>query len=70
MKDFYSIIVKLKIFIANGEKKKVMDKEVAMLLGISQSQLATLKRRNSIPYREILLFCREENICCTTIFFD
>jgi L-rhamnose mutarotase len=43
---------------------------VAFLLGISQAQLATIKRRNSMPYSEILEFCKRENICSNEIFFD
>jgi hypothetical protein len=60
----------LKEFIADGQKIKVLDKEVAELLEISQSQLATIKRRNSMPYSEILKFCNRESICCNEIFFD
>ena len=70
MKDFHAVMRKLKEFIADGQDVKVMDKEVANLLGISQSQLATIKRRNSMPYSEILKFCKKESICSNEVFFD
>jgi hypothetical protein len=71
MKDFHDVMKTLKEYIAQGkEDVKVKDKEVAFLLGISQAQLATIKRRNSMPYSEILEFCKRENICSNEIFFD
>ena len=70
MKDFQAVMRTLKEFIADGREIKVLDKEVAELLAISQSQLATIKRRNSMPYSEILKFCKKESLCCNEIFFD
>jgi DNA-binding Xre family transcriptional regulator len=48
----------------------VYDKEVAEALGISPVNLATLKKRNSIPFERILNFCYQEELCCSEIFFD
>jgi len=70
MKDFQAVMKKLKELIADGREIKVLDKEVANLLGMSQSQLATIKRRNSMPYYEILDFCKRVDICANEIFFD
>jgi len=70
MRDFRTIIEILKEYIADGKAVKVYDKDVAELLNISQAQFATIKRRNSIPYLQILEFCHRENLCCTEIFFD
>ena len=70
MNDFEQVIKKLKKHIANGKEVKVLDKDVASLLGVSQTQLATLKRRNSTPYKDLLEFCKREDICCNKIFFD
>ncbi len=70
MNDFEQVIKKLKEHIAKGKERRVLDKDVANLLGVSQTQLATLKRRNSTPYKNLLEFCKREDICCNKIFFD
>jgi hypothetical protein len=48
MRDFQSITVKIKIFLSKKSSIKVLDKDVAEALDISQSNYATIKRRNSI----------------------
>lgn len=50
--------------------KKVFDKDIAKALNISQSSFATMKKRNSIPYKEILEFCASKKISANWIFFD
>ena len=70
MRDFRTIIEVLKEHIANGSKAKVYDKDVANLLNISQSKFATIKKRNSTPFVEILEYCHHKNLCYNEIFFD
>jgi len=70
MRDFRMIIKVLKEYVAEGKSKKVYDKDIAALLNISQAQFATIKKRNTIPYLQILEFCKEEGISCCEIFFD
>ncbi|MDF1875023.1 hypothetical protein JHD48_04670 [Sulfurimonas sp. SAG-AH-194-I05] len=70
MKDFHSIVKTLKIYLAKDKNEKIYDKEVALSLGISQMNFATLKKRNSTPYVNIIEFCHEEELCCSEIFFD
>ena len=70
MRDFEAIIKKLKLYLADGKSKKILDKDVANELGITQSQFATIKSRNSTPYVNILEFCKRESICCTELFFE
>lgn len=70
MRDFRAVIKALKSYIADGRDVKVLDKDVANILGITQTQFATIKRRNSTPYVNILEFCRREELCCSEIFFD
>jgi len=60
----------LKKHLASDTNKKVLDKEVSILLGINQARFATMKKRNVTPYEDILLFCKYENICSNEIFFD
>ena len=70
MRDFRTIIEILKEDIANGRSIKVYDKDVANLLHISQSKFATIKKRNSTPFVEILEYCHQKGLCCSEIFFD
>lgn len=70
MRDFHGVITEIKLYLAVGKSKKVLDKDVADALGLSQANFATIKRRNSTPYRNILEFCKEENLCCSEIFFE
>ncbi len=70
MRDFEAIIKELKCYLANGKSVKVLDKDVAKLLRVTQTQFATIKHRNSIPYANILEFCKREEVCCKRFFFD
>lgn len=65
------IIEKLKDVISESVPgKKVFDKDVAQALHIPQSTFATMKKRNSIPYEEILEFCALRKISVNWLFFD
>jgi hypothetical protein len=70
MRDFQSVIGVLKTYLLNESQTKILDKDVASALNISQSKFATIKRRNSMPFANILKFCKKENLCCNDIFFD
>ena len=69
MRDFREIIIYLKNRMAQEKTLKIYDKDVARKLCISQGQFATLKKRNSIPYLQILQFCQREGVCCNEVFF-
>ena len=65
------IIDKLKDVISDGLKgKKIFDKDVADALSIPHATFATMKKRNSIPYAEILEFCAMKKISVNWLFFD
>jgi len=65
------IIEKLKDVISESTiGKKVFDKDVAIALNIPQATFATMKKRNSIPYEEILEFCALKKISVNWLFFD
>ena len=70
MRDFHSIIKELRLYLADSRDIKILDKDVANALEISQAMFATIKRRNSTPYVNILKFCKREGLCCSEIFFD
>ena len=69
MRDFHAILKELKLYLADSKNIKVYDKDVATALGISQMNFATIKRRNTTPYANILKFCQKEGICCSDLFF-
>ena len=65
------IIEKLKDVLSESKTgNKVFDKDVATALNIPQATFATMKKRNSIPYEEILEFCALKKISVNWLFFD
>jgi len=70
MRDFKKIIRVLKDHLARGKEIKILDKDVAVLLGMTQARFATIKKRNVIPFEDILLLCEREELSCNKIFFD
>ena len=65
------IVDKLKDVLSESSiGKKVFDKHVAEALGIPQGTFASMKKRNSIPYAEILEFCALKKISVNWLFFD
>lgn len=65
------VIERLKDILSEDKKeRKVFDKDVAIALNIPQATFATMKKRNSIPYAEILEFCALRKISVNWLFFD
>jgi DNA-binding Xre family transcriptional regulator len=63
MNSFTSIVEEIKSIISTEYKsKKVFDKDVADVLGISQMNFATMKKRNKIPFENLLDFCAKKSI--------
>jgi len=71
MYDLKNVITKIKQIIAEEKNvKKVFDKDVADILAIPQTTFATMKKRNSIPFKEILEFCANKKLSINWLFFD
>lgn len=70
MRDFHRVIDALKHYLAREQERKILDKDVASALKMTQANFATIKRRNSTPYKNILKFCKDRELCCKEIFFD
>lgn len=63
MKNFLEVIEEIKSIVsAEYSGKKIFDKDVADILGISQMNFATMKKRNKIPFGELLDFCALKSI--------
>ncbi len=70
MRNFKHIILELKVYLLDkSNKEKIKDKDVAKALNMSASRFATLKKRDTTPYEDILKFCKEENLCCDRFFY-
>ncbi len=71
MMNLNDIVNKLKDVLSESSiGTKVFDKHVAEALGIPQGTFASMKKRNSIPYAEILEFCALKKISVNWLFFD
>ncbi|KIM10653.1 MAG: phage repressor protein [Sulfuricurvum sp. PC08-66] len=70
MKSFDDIVEHIKdIISAENPHKKIFDKDVATLLGISQMNFATMKKRDKIPYGELLDFCAKRAISINWLLY-
>ncbi|TKI69830.1 phage repressor protein [Sulfurimonas crateris] len=70
MKNFLEIVEEIKSIVStefNG--RKIYDKDVADILGISQMNFATMKKRNKIPFGELLDFCATKSISINWILY-
>jgi SOS-response transcriptional repressor LexA len=63
MNSFANIVEEIKSIVSpEFSPRKVFDKDVAEVLGISQMNFATMKKRNKIPFNELLDFCAKKAI--------
>ena len=63
MKNFLDIVEEIKSIIsAEFGSKKIFDKDVADVLGVSQMNFATMKKRNKVPFGELMDFCATRKI--------
>ncbi|MEN4045087.1 MULTISPECIES: LexA family transcriptional regulator [Sulfurimonas] len=70
MNSFLDIVEEIKSIISDEvAPKKVFDKDVAAVLGISQMNFATMKRRNKIPFNELLDFCAKRSISINWLLY-
>ncbi len=70
MKTLFEIVEQIKDVICEEfPGRKVFDKDVAHLLGISQMNFATMKKRNKIPFYELLDFCAKRSIAINWLLY-
>ncbi len=70
MKSFAEIVEEIKDIVSEEfPNKKVFDKDVAGLLGISPVNFATLKKRDRIPYEELLDFCARRSLSINWLLY-
>ncbi len=70
MNSFVDIVEEIKNIVSSDfAPKKVFDKDVAEVLGISQMNFATMKKRNKIPFTELLDFCAKKSISINWLLY-
>ena len=70
MNSFADIVEEIKSIVSEEfAPKKVFDKDVAEVLGISQMNFATMKKRNKIPFSELLDFCAKRSISINWLLY-
>lgn len=70
MNEFAYIVEEIKSIVSGDFKpKKVFDKDVAQVLGITQMNFATMKKRNKIPFNELLDFCAKKTISINWLLY-
>ena len=63
MNSFVEIVEEIKSIISSEFKsKKIFDKDVADILNVTQMNFATMKKRNKIPFAELMDFCASKSI--------
>jgi phage repressor protein C with HTH and peptisase S24 domain len=63
MNNFIEIVEEIKSIISSEfNSKKVFDKDVADILNITQMNFATMKKRNKIPFTELMDFCASKSL--------
>lgn len=71
MKTLRLIVEEIKDIISEERGNvKIFDKDVASVLEISQSQLATSINRNTIPFLVILDFCARKSLVVNSLLYD
>ncbi|MGD9970341.1 MAG: helix-turn-helix transcriptional regulator [Sulfuricurvum sp.] len=71
MKSFNEIVETIKDIVSSDfPDKKVFDKDVAEILEITQMNFATMKKRNKIPFNELLDFCAKRSISINWLLYN
>jgi len=72
MNEFKTILTKLKEIIKQQVQsdKKVMDKQVAVALGIKPTTFASYKSKDKPPYKAILTYCHDNRLDVRKILFN
>jgi len=70
MNKFIEIVEEIKNIVSSDfNGKKIFDKDVADILGISQMNFATMKKRDKIPFTELLDFCASKSISINWLLY-
>lgn len=69
MSDIDTVIERTKKVLCNKYESEVLDKNVAYELGLSATNLSSMKARRFIPYHELTTFCITKKVNMNWLFF-
>jgi len=70
MNSFVDIVEEIKSIVSSEfSTKKIFDKDIADILSISQMNFATMKKRNKIPFIELMDFCARKSISINWLLY-
>lgn len=68
--EFDEIIKRLRAILSNGNSaQKIYDKDIALALELDAQYFAVMKKRKKIPFKEIAIFCNQNNLNINQILF-
>ncbi|MGB5963984.1 MAG: hypothetical protein WBG65_00455 [Sulfurimonadaceae bacterium] len=70
MNSFQATVKLLKAILSQNKQGKIYDKDVVATLNIKPSVFASMKKRNRLPYAQMLDFCAASNINANDLFFS
>ena len=68
MVDVEVVVERVKGVLSNKYKSDILDKNVAYELGLSATNLSSMKTRGYVPYYELTIFCKTNNINMNWLF--
>lgn len=68
--EFDEIIKRLRDVLSDGNStQKIYDKDIALALELDAQYFAVMKKRKKIPFKEIAIFCNQNNLNINQILF-
>ncbi len=69
--EFDEIIKRLRAVLSNSNSmQKIYDKDIALALELDAQYFAVMKKRKKIPFKEIAIFCNQNNLNINQILFE
>ena len=70
MLDFLDIMNRIKKTLHNESGERILDRDLAIALGLDPTYYAVIKKRHKIPYRAIALFANEKDLSLNWILLN
>lgn len=68
--EFDEIVKRLRAVLSHGNStQKIYDKDIALALELDAQYFAVMKKRKKIPFKEIAIFCNQNNLNINQILF-
>lgn len=70
MLDFLDIMNRIKKTLYNESGERILDRDLAIALGLDPTYYAVIKKRHKIPYKAIALFANEKDLSLNWILLN